>query len=174
MALPDYFKADQGTLIQFMGSGGDATLTLASLANGSARASNSYDLGATGWDQLWACRLVLEFGSAPTAGEQCHGYLAFSDDDTVWNAGISGSDAAWPSDGNEDEWAKQLGIPACWLTCTNDASGTTQISQWFPFRPIARYVVAVVDNNSGVSLHTTAANLRFEIIPSQYLIQDAA
>jgi len=173
VALPDYRKAEQGTLLQWIGSGGDSAITLASLANGSARMGVYDDLGAT-WDQDMAARLVCEFASAPTAGESVEAYLAFSHNNSVWPAGVSGSDAAWPADGNEDEWKKQLGPPVCWLITTNDSNGTVQIGPWHRFRPNARYTAPVVDNNSGVALHTTVANLRFEILPLRDLIQDAA
>lgn len=173
MALPDYFKRELGTRLQWMGSGGDSVLTLTSLANGSARMGAKDDLGAT-WDQEYMARLVIEFATAPAAGVSCEAYLAYSDDDTVWPAGVSGSDGAWPADGNEDEWAKQLGMPVAWLICTNDATTTVQVGPWFAFRPLSRYVAPVVDNNSGVAFHSTVANLRFEIIPRQSLVQDAA
>lgn len=173
MALPDYFKRDAGTILQWMASGGDYTLTLTSLANGSARMGQKADLGST-WDQDWAARLVLEGATAPAAGLTCEAYWAGSHDNTIFPAGVTGSDGAWPADGNEDEWAKQLGIPICWLPATNDSNGTIQIVTWHVFRPKTRYGAPVVDNNWGVALHSTAANLRFEMIPNRLLIQDAA
>ena len=173
ISLPDYFKAELGTLISWMGSGGTYVGTLTSLANGSARMFTKGDLGAT-WDEDYLCRLVLEFATAPTAGVSCEAYLAFSNDNSVWPAGVSGADAAWPADGNEDEWAKQLGPPAAWLIATNDASGTVQVGPWHTVRPKSRYVTPVVDNNSGVAFHSTVANLRFEMVPKRSLIQDAA
>lgn len=173
MALPDYFKAELGTMIQWMASGGDKVLTLTSLASDSARMGDYADLGAT-WDEEYLCRLVLEFASAPTAGDSCEAYLAYSYDASVWPAGVSGSDGAWPADGNEDEWARQLGPPSAWLLTTNDSSGTVQVGPWHVIRPKSRYVAPVVDNNSGVALHSTVANLRFEMVPKSALIQDAA
>ena len=173
MSLPDYFKAELGTLISWMASGGTNVLTFTSLANGSARMGAKADLGAT-WDEEYLCRLVLEFSSAPTAGVSCEAYLAYSNDNSVWPAGVSGSDGAWPADGNEDEWAKQLGPPVAWLLATNDGSSTVQVGPWHVVRPKSRYVAPVVDNNSGVAFHSTVANLRFEMVPKRLLIQDAA
>lgn len=173
MALPDYVKAELGSIIKWMGSGGTYVLTLTSLANGSARMGVKGDLGAT-WDQEYLARLVLEFATAPAAGVSCEAYLAYSDDNTIWPAGVTGSDGAWPADGNEDEWAKQLSLPVAYLIATNDATTTVQVGPWHSVRPLSRYVTPVVDNNSGVAFHSTVANLRFEMVPKRLLIQDAA
>jgi len=78
---------------------------------------------------------------------------------------VTGSDAAWPADSNEDEWALQLGAPACSLMATNDGN-VTQVQAPVIWRPSGRYVVAVVDNNLGQSFRdqATASNNTSRVI----------
>ncbi len=152
-------------------SGVTKTLSFDALASGSARMGASADLGAD-WDQEYLAILIIESGTAPTAGMAIDGYLAFSYDNSTWPAGVSGSDAAWPADGNEDEWAKQLGRPVISLISTNDGN-VSQVQNGVRFRPKARYVAPVVDNNwdQAIRDEATATNndSRFIIIPLQSL-----
>ncbi len=151
------------------GAGVTKTLSLDALASGSARMGASLDLGAQ-WDQEYYVQLIIESGSAPTAGGTVDLYLACSNDGTTWPAGVTGSDGAWPADGNEDEWAAQLGGPVCSLVATNDAT-TVQVQQPVIWRPTGRYVVPVVDNNmdQAVRDEATATNndSRVILVPRQ-------
>lgn len=186
MALPDYLKYAAGTAIIWgeatsTGSLGTvtATLSLNALAAGSARMGAKVDLGASGsvWDQDFVAILAAESGTAPTAGGLVDLYLSWSHDNTNFAGGVSGSDGAWPTDGNEDEWAKQLGLPYISLPATNDGN-TLQVSNPVIFRPKARYVSPVVDVNWDQAIRnqgTAANNLsRVLLFPLQSLIQDAA
>ncbi len=134
------------------------TLSLDALVDGSARMSAEHDLGTDLPDELLVMAGV-ETGTSPTAGSVCDFYLAWSVDGTNYPAGVTGSDAAWPADGNEDEWATQLGAPVLSLVATND--GNTVENQ-NPVRvPVrGRYFVVVCDNNLGQSLRdeTTASD----------------
>jgi hypothetical protein len=136
----------------------------------------SADLGAT-WDQDYYVQLIIESGSAPTAGGTVDLYLACCYDNSSWPAGVSGSDGAWPSDGNEDEWAKQLGFPVTQLVATNDGN-TIQRQNPVIWRPPGRYVVPVVDNNmdQAVRDEATATNndSRVILVPVRSLLQDTA
>ena len=180
MALPDYLKSEHGTAViwgEAGASGVTNTLSFDALAAGSARMGASADLGAT-WDQDYFVMLVIETGTAPTAGTSTVDlYLACSYDNSNWPAGVTGSDAAWPSDGNEDEWAKQLGLPVVQLVATNDAN-TVQRQQPVLWRPTGRYVAPVVDNNmdQAVRDEATAANndSRIYLVPVRSLVQDTA
>ena len=69
---------------------------------------------------------------------------------------MTGSDAAWPGDSNEDEWALQLGAPAVSLIATNDTA--TQVQAPVIWRPSGRYVVPVVDNNLGQAFADATPN----------------
>jgi hypothetical protein len=167
MALPDYFVQTQGTAVIWRdsgGTGGTAVITLDALADGSARMGAAVDLGSD-WNREYLVTLVVETGTAPTAGNRVDLYFACSYDNSLWPAGVSGSDGAWPSDGNEDEWAVQLGWPVTSLLATNDGN-TTQVQNPVIWRPSGRYVAPVVDNNLGQGFRdqATAANNTSRII----------
>lgn len=114
----------------------------------------SADLGADLPDEIQV-EVRLESGTAPTAGLAADVYLAWSSDNTNWPAGVSGSDGAWPADGNEDEWARQLGAPAVSVIATNDGNAM-QGQNIVRVRPKARYVAPVVDNNWDQALRDEA------------------
>ena len=103
--------------------------------------------------------------------------MACSYDNTNWPGEVNGSDGAWPpTDGNEDEWAKQLDFVGS-LVATNDATGHVQAP--FVWRPLGRYVAPVIDNNMDVMIRdkggTAAANTsRIIMVPRRGLIQDGA
>lgn len=157
MALPDYVVATQGTAIVWGESGASGvtrTLSLDALADGSARMGQAADLGADFEDE-YILEARFETGTAPTAGNSVDVYLAWSTDNSNWPAGVTGSDAAWPADGNEDEWAAQLGWPAIRLIATNDGN-VVQPQNPVIVRAVARYVTVVVDNNLGQALRDEA------------------
>lgn len=153
--------AEQGTAIvwgEAGASGVTKTLTLDALAAGSARMGASADLGSQ-WDDEYILEARMESGTAPTAGGSVDIYLAWSSDNTNWPAGVTGSDGAWPSDGNEDEWATQLGGISLQVIATNDGT-TLQVQNARIIRAKARYVAVVVDNNwsQGLRDETTATD----------------
>lgn len=179
MALPDYFKAEHGTAViwgEAGASGVTKTLSFDALASGSARMGASADLGAT-WDQDYFVQIIIESGTAPTAGMSVDLYLASSYDNSTWPAGVSGSDAAWPADGNEDEWSKQLGFPVVSCISTNDGT-TVQVQNPILWRPKARYVTPVVDNNWDQAIRDEATATdnasRVILVPVRTLVQDTA
>ena len=166
--------ADLGTFIERLGTAivwGEAsattvcggytvtkTLSLDALADGSARMGESADLGADHTEEILV-QMSAETGTAPTAGLTADVFLAWSMDGTNWAAGVTGSDAAWPADGNEDEWKLQLGPPAISLMATNDGN-TVQNQNPVRVRVKGRYVAPVYDNNLGQALRdeATASN----------------
>lgn len=155
------FVNRQGTAVvwgEAGASGVTKTLSFDALAAGSARMGASADLGAD-YPPFILVEMRIESGSAPTAGLAIDLYLAWSTDNSNWPAGVSGSDGAWPADGNEDEWAKQLGPPALSVISTND--GTAIQKQNVVKVPTkGRYVAPVVDNNwdQAVRDEATATN----------------
>lgn len=178
MALPDYITNEQGTAVVWGESGASGvtkTLTFEALASGSGRMGASADLGAN-FEEEYLLEARIESGTAPTAGAAIDIYLAWSTDNSNWPAGVSGSDGAWPADGNEDEWAKQLGAPALSVISTNDGT-TIQKQNAVIIRPKARYVTVVVDNNwdQAVRDETTATNndSRVVLTPKRRVIQDS-
>lgn len=178
MALPDYIANAQGTAVVWGEAGASGvtnTITLDALAAGSARMGASVDLGAN-YDQEYILEALIEAGTAPTAGLPIDVYLAWSADNTVWPGGVTGSDAAWPSDGNEDEWAKQLGRPAISVISTNDGN-VVQTQNPVVIRARARYVTVVVDNNwdQAIRDEATATNndSRIKLTPKRTAIIDS-
>lgn len=179
MALPDYFKIEAGTPIVWGEAGASGvthTLSFDALADGVARMGAVADLGAT-WDEEYMVMLVVETGTAPTAGNRVDLYLPCTHSTSYYPGGVTGSDGAWPGDSNEDEWAPQLGAPVVSLIATNDGN-TTQVQAPVIWRPAARYVVPVVDNNLGQAVRdeATASNndSRVILVPRRLLVQDTA
>ena len=181
MALPDYAKFGHGTAVIWGEAGASGisltvtnTLTFEALAAGSARMGVKEDLGPL-WDVEYYVQLIIESGTAPTAGGTVELYMACSYQDANYPAGVSGADAAWPADGNEDEWRKQLGVPVCVLVATNDAN-TVQVQAPVIWRPAGRWVVPVVDNNmdQAVRDETTATDndSRVVLVPRIASIED--
>ena len=169
MALPDSFKVSQGTAIiwgEAGASGVTHTLSLDALADGAARQGASADLGSD-WDREYLVYLVVETGTAPTAGNVVDLYLLSSHNGTDWPAKVTGSDAAYTL-GTADANLRQAGPPAVSLFATNDANTVLRQAP-VAWRPAGRYVAPIVDNNLGQAIRdeTTAANndSRVIIIP---------
>lgn len=179
MALPDYFKIEPGTAIVW-GEAGAAgvtlTLSLDALADGAARMGAVADLGAQ-WDEEYMVMLVIETGTAPTAGTRVDLYLPCTHSTSYYPGGVTGSDGAWPADSNEDEWALQLGAPVTSLIATADGN-TVQVQAPVIWRPAGRYVVPVVDNNLGQAIRdestATDNDSRVILVPRRLLVQDSA
>jgi hypothetical protein len=179
MALPDYISVSHGTAIVW-GEAGAAgvtnTITVEALAAGSARMGAEADLGAD-HDDEFEVEFRVESGTAPTAGGTIELYLAWSSDGTNYPGAVTGSDAAWPSDGNEDEWKLQLGPPVVVLVATNDGN---VIQQQDPVIVAAkgRYVVPIIDNNWSQAIRdeATATNndTRIILTPRQLFVGDSA
>jgi len=179
MGLPDYFKIEPGTSViwgEAGASGVTKTLSLNALAAGSAYMGAYADLGAQ-FEEEYLVQLLIESGTAPTAGGSIDLYLACSQDTSNFPGGVSGSDGAWPADGDEDQWAKQLGSPVCCLIATNDGN-VIQRQAPVIWRPSGRYVAPVVDNNWDQAVRSegtaTDNDSRVILVPRRLLIQDAA
>jgi hypothetical protein len=176
MALPDYIQITQGTAIVWGESGASgvtATLSLNNLANGAARMGASVDLGANFEDEYIAI-LLIETGTAPTAGNTYELYFGWSHDNTNWPAKITGSDAAYTL-GTSDANLRQIGTPAVSLIVTADGN-TLLIQASAIVRPRGRYVAPLVDNNSGQATRnqtTASSNLsRVYLVPRRLVVND--
>lgn len=152
-------------------SGVTKTLSLNALASTKARMGASADLGAS-WNSEYLVQLIVESGTAPTAGSTVELYMACCHHTDYWPGGVTGSDAAY-KDGEESEWKKQLGVPVCVLVATNDAN-TVQKQQPVIWRPQGRYVVPVVVNLLGQAFRneTTATDndSRVILVPRVYSV----
>ncbi len=134
------------------------TMGMDALADGSARMGAEADLGADHAEE-YLVQGAFESGTAPTAGLAFDYFLAWSGDGTNYPAGVTGSDGAWPADGNEDEWKLQLNAPVTSVVATNDGTAI-QIQNAVRVKAKGRYVVVVADNNLGQALRdeATASN----------------
>jgi len=160
MTLPDYLQLTAGTQVVWGEAGGSGvtdTLSLDALADTKARMGAAVDLGAN-WLQQYYLELRVETGTAPTAGQIVNAYLACSQDNTNWPAGVTGSDAAY-KDTEETEWVVQLGRPAVTLFATADGN-VVQIQTPVIWIPKGRYVTPVVHNLLGQAFRdeTTASD----------------
>lgn len=176
MALPDYIEVTSGTPViwgEAGASGVTATLSLDGLANGAARQGNYVDLGANYADEYYVY-LIVETGTAPTAGLTAELYLLSSYNGTTWPAKATGSDAAYTL-GTSDANLRQAGTPVVSLIATNDTN-TTLVQMPVIWRPRGRYVAPIVDNNLGQAFRdeTTATDndSRVILIPRRSVIND--
>ena len=166
MALPDSFKVSQGTPIvwgQNGGTGVTADLSLNNLLDATAQQGASVDLGAD-WDQQYAVYLIVETGTAPTAGNVADLYLVSSRNGTDWPAKVTGSNAAYTL-GTADANLRQAGSPVVSLFATNDANTVLQQAPVI-WTPAGRYVAPIVDNNLGQAFRNegTASNNKSRVI----------
>lgn len=133
------------------------TLSLDALADATGRMSAECDLGSGDLPKWLLVQGCVETGTAPTAGNRFDYYIAWSVDGTNYPAGVTGSDGAWPADGNEDEWAVQLGAPATSVIVTNDGN-TVQIQNAVRVPVKGRYFCVVADNNMGQAVRNETTN----------------
>ena len=176
MGLPDYIQITQGTAIVWGESGGSgvtAVCSLNNLANGSAQQGASVDLGAN-FEGEYIAILAIETGTAPTAQNTYDLYLGYSHDNSTWPAKLTGSNGSYTL-GTSDANLRQAGSPVVSLSVTADANTViTQVGSII--RPRGRYVVPLVDNNSGQATRnqaTASNNLsRVYLIPRRLVIND--
>lgn len=171
MALPDFFKVQPGTAKTIKNSGGDAAITLASLANGSMRQAVTLDLGAN-WAQRWRIDTDFELAATPTAGNAIDLFASFSNATGAGAANTSGTDAAYAGySSNASASSKQLEFIGAHI-CTSQATATVQKARPGVFMPKGRYMNLVVDNESGAAFHSTDTNQVITLTPLDEVIQD--
>lgn len=167
MAITATFRQQAGTAKTFKSSGGDAAITLTSVADAAARQSVKLDLGAT-FATLYRVRCEVEIAATPTAGKTIDLYWAPSSSATAGTdnpANVSGTDAAYSGySSNLAASVKQLVFIGS-HSCTAQATATVQIGEVGAFRPTHRYGSLVVVNNSGASLHSSATNMQIVFTP---------
>jgi hypothetical protein len=164
--LPDSFKVSQGTAIiwgEAGASGVTHTLSFDALGNGSAIQGASADLGSD-WDRDYAVYLIVETGTAPTAGNTVDLYLVNSRDGSEWPAKVTGTAGSYTL-GTSDANLRQAGPAVTSLVATADAN-TVLIQAPVVWRPIGRYVAPIADNNLGVAVRdeTTATDNASRVI----------
>jgi hypothetical protein len=164
--LPDSFKVSQGTAIiwgEAGASGVTHALSFDALGNGSAIQGASADLGSD-WDRDYAVYLIVETGTAPTAGNTVDLYLVNSRDGSEWPAKVTGTAGSYTL-GTSDANLRQAGPAVTSLIATADAN-TVLVQAPVVWRPIGRYVAPIADNNLGVAVRdeTTATDNASRVI----------
>lgn len=175
MALPDVIRSQSGTAKTFKSSGGDAAITMTSVANNAARQSDKMDFGATRgrWYDVFA---DVELAATPTAGNEIECYLNPSSSATAGTdnlGGCGGSDAAYAGySSNLDASIKQL-IYIGSLVTTAQATATVQKGFVGRVYIPQRYASLVVYNKSGAAFHSSATNIQFRFVPSEDAVEDS-
>lgn len=169
MALPDSFVVSEGTQKTIKNSGGDAAITLASLANGNGtstggRQSATLDFGST-WSQWWRLETEFELAATPTAGNAINLFASWSNTTGAAEGNTSGTDAAYTGYSNNiDAATKQLDFLGAHI-CTSQTTTTVQKAFVGIVRPKGRYMNLVVDNRSGAAFHSTDTNQVIRLTP---------
>ncbi len=155
-----------------MGLAQTKALSLDALANGSARMGVYADLGAD-WHQEWVVILLVETGTAPTAGNAAFAFLAESLDGTNFPGKVTGADAAYPTTVVDN--LKQLGAPVCSLVASNDGNTVLQ-QQGSIYVPLARYVAPVAYNALGQAFRDEGTdsnnNSGIVMVPAKFYFSD--
>lgn len=176
MALPDYLRTSAGTPLTIRNSGGNAAITLASLANGNgtstgARQSATLDLGAS-WARAWQIETSFELAATPTAGNAINLYASWSNSTGAGEGNTSGSDAAYTGYSNNiDAAARQLELLGAHVV-TGNATSTVQRAFVGVIFPKGRYLNLVVDNRAGAAFHSTETNQVITLTPLEESIVD--
>ncbi len=187
MALPDSLVHQVGTVIVLADTTDHSPATnnnlgtrtdqidLTSVADSAARQSDKLDFGASR-APMYSMYAAFEFAATPVAGETVEIYLAPSMSTTaaVGNpGGVTGSDAAYTgtSASTLEESVLQLMYIGNFV-CTDDLTGTVQISQIGQFVPPERFGSIVVKNESGAAFHSDMVETSILITPVNHVIID--
>jgi hypothetical protein len=176
MAVLGTFKTSEGTAKVIRNSGGDAAISLASVANGNGtstggRQSATLDLGAN-WARQWRLETNFELASTPTAGNAINLFASWNSSTGAGEGNTSGSDAAYTGYSNNiDAATKQLEFLGAHV-CTSQVTSTQQRSLVGTITPKGRYLNLVVDNRSGAAFHSTDTNQFITLTPLEETIEN--
>lgn len=176
MAVLGTFKTSEGTAKVIRNSGGNAAITLASLANGNGtstggRQSATLDLGAN-WARQWRLETNFELAATPTAGNAINLFASWNTTTGAGEGNTSGSDAAYTGYSNNiDAATKQLEFLGAHI-CTSQSTATQQRSLVGLIMPKGRYLNLVVDNRSGAAFHSTDTNQFITLTPLEETIEN--
>ncbi len=176
MAVLGTFKVSEGTPKVIRNSGGNAAITLASLANSNgtstgARQSASLDLGAN-WAQRWRVEVNFELAATPTDGNVIELFGSWNTSTGAGEGNTSGSDAAYTGYSNNLTSATRhlefLGAHSC----TVQATATQQRAIVSTIFPKGRYLNLVVINRSGAAFHSSDANQFITLTPLEETVEN--
>lgn len=167
MAITSTFRQQVGTSLTVKSSGGDATVTLASLANAAYRESTKLSLPAT-FSQAYAVFFDVELAATPTVSTTIDIWCNPSSSATAATdnrGGTSGVDQAYTGySANASTSVKQLQFVGS-ATLTVQATATVQkifVGIWYP---VQRYNSFVFVNNSGAAFHSSNTNIVLTLVP---------
>lgn len=167
MAVTAVGRQQSGTAKTIKSSGGDATITLTSVANNAARQAAKLDLGATR-AAAYNVSADFEIAATPTAGATIELWWAPSSSATAGTSnpgGIGGTDSAYSGySSNLAASVVQLQFIGNFV-CTAQATSTVQKAFVGVLCPTMRYGTLVVYNKSGAALHSAATNMQIVLTP---------
>jgi nucleoid DNA-binding protein len=176
MAVLGTFKVSEGTPKVIRNSGGQAAITLASLANGNgtstgARQSATLDLGAN-WAQRWRLETNFELAATPTDGNAINLFASWNTSTGAGEGNTTGSDAAYTGYSNNITSASRhlefLGSHVV----TAQPTTTQQRAIVGTIFPKGRYLNLVVENRAGSAFHSSDANQFITLIPLEETIEN--
>lgn len=176
MAVLGTFKVSEGTPLVIRASGGNAAITMASLANGNGtstggRQSATLDLGAN-WARQWRLECNFELAATPTAGNAINLFGSWNSSTGAGEGNTSGSDAAYTGYSNNiDAATRQLEFLGAHI-CTSQSTSTQQRSLVGTIMPKGRYLNLVLDNRSGAAFHSSDANQFITLTPLEETIEN--
>lgn len=155
----------QETVKSFKSSGGDAVITLTSLANAAGRISAVLDLGAgsKSGEYVWAMRTRVAV--APTVGAAVRVYLATGLDGTWETGDFTAGDGAVSS----EDLMKNLTLVGSVIA--DEASTTKDFVRNGLLYIRARYIRVAIWNDMGQALSSTATDHEFFLFPVPTEIQ---
>ena len=167
MAVTAVGRQQSGTAKTIKSSGGDAAITLTSVANNAARQAAKLDLGATR-AAAYNVSADFEIAATPTAGATIELWWAPSSSATAGTdnpGGIGGTDSAYTGySSNLAASVVQLQFIGNFV-CTAQATATVQKAFVGVLCPTMRYGTLVVYNKSGAALHSSATNMQIVLTP---------
>ena len=159
---------DPETTIEWRDSGGDETITLASLGAGVGRNGEFHDWGAAPRSLRYYLKFFCQFDATPVVGDTV---LIF-----VREAGLTASIVKPTNDDGDGDIAlsaldKIRNLKLVTRLSVDEASTSGVMAVETFFRTAARQFAPVVFNNSADILHSTAANNGVDITPVPFEIQ---
>lgn len=176
MAVLGTFKVSEGTPRVIRNSGGNAAITLASLANGNgtstgARQAATLDLG-TNWAQRWRLETNFEMAATPTDGNAINLFASWNTTTGAGEGNTSGSDAAYTGYSNNiTSAARHLEFLGAHVV-TAQATSTQQRAIVGTIFPKGRYLNLVVENRAGAAFHSTDTNQFITLTPLEETIEN--
>jgi hypothetical protein len=161
----NYSDLTPGTALTWTNTGGDFALNAKALATAGVREggkSGTLVDGTKGFPEVLEVIAETKLQAAPTAGNECPVYLAFSKSATAGAenpGGLTGADAAV---GNADQLPQ---LVFCGSIVLSNALGTGVQRQRFEVKPKAEYVIPVFQNLSGQTTSNVDGETKIVIRP---------